>query len=150
MLQRKQTLYLLLSAVLMALLPFVRLASLMAPSETFDFAAMGLSDAVGELIVPTWSLFALNVVVVLLSFLTIFLFKNRVLQMRFTIFGLLLKVGFIILAYVLFSSMSKVGESVVVYSVWAALPFIAIILDYLAYRGIAIDERTVKYIDRLR
>ena len=151
MIQRKQTLYLLLSAVLMTLLIFLDSAKVFAMADgVYSFTSLGYSDAMGTLVMPMWLLAVLNVLLVLFSFFTIFLFKNRVLQMRFTMLGLLLKIGFIALAYVLMTNFKPEGYVDMSFTPWAALPFLAIILDYLAHRGIAIDERKVRFMDRLR
>ncbi|MDO4771375.1 DUF4293 domain-containing protein [Porphyromonas sp.] len=151
MIQRKQTLYLLLSATLMTLVVFLTSAKVFTETHgTYTFTSLGLSDIAGELTHPMWLLATLNILLVLFSFLTIFLFKNRVLQMRFTMFGLLLKIGFITLAYFLLTQFRPEDYTGMSYTPWAALPFLAIILDYLAHRGIAIDERKVRFMDRLR
>lgn len=151
MIQRKQTLYLLLSAVLMTLVVFLDSAKVFtAVDGVYSFTSLGYSNEVGTLVMPMWLLAVLNVLLVLFSFFTIFLFKNRLLQMRFTMLGLLLKVGFIFLAYVLMTNFKPEGYVGMSFTPWAALPFLAIILDYLAHRGIAIDERKVRFMDRLR
>lgn len=151
MIQRKQTLYLLLSAVLMALLIFLDSAKVFtAEHGVYTFTSLGYSDVSGSLIFPMWLLAVLNVFLVLFSFFTIFLFKNRVLQMRFTMLGLLFKVGFVALAYFLLTNFRPEGYVGMSFTPWMALPFLAIILDFLAHRGIAIDERKVRFMDRLR
>lgn len=150
MIQRKQTLFLLASAILMGLLPFVSSAKYVTEGIMMRFNSLGFWQDNGELIQPTLLLFIFNVVIVLLTWLTIFLFKSRPLQMRFTIFTLLLKVGYIPLSYFLLATQSGIDKPFSVLTLWAACPIVAIIFDYLAHRGIAIDERTVRYMDRLR
>lgn len=151
MIQRKQTLYLLLSATLMTLLIFLTSARVFTEdARHYAFTSLGYTDEMGALTHPMWTLAVLNIAIILLSFLTIFLFKDRVLQMRFTILGLLIKVGFVALGFFLMKTYAPEGCISMTFTPWAALPFLAVILDFLAHRGIAIDHRKVKFMDRLR
>lgn len=156
MIQRKQTLYLLLSGILMLLTLFIPMARVTTYQKIYTMDTTGMTDMAGQLVYPTWILMALSILIVLLSFISIFLYKNRTLQMRMTMFNLILKPGLYALAvYYLLSFGDMVGyeaEGTPFYSVtpWVALPILAMILDYLAHRGIAIDDRTIKYMDRLR
>ena len=81
---------------------------------------------------------------------TIFLYRNRMLQIRMTIFGSLLLVGYYI-ASVVFIFVLK-GEMEAGFQLgWAlCLPAVCIILNYLAFRGIYKDDVMVKAADRLR
>ena len=105
-----------------------------------------------ELIYPTWALFILNILIVLLSYIAIFLYNKRTLQMRMTMFNLILKAGFygLLAFYVVHFQGALEAVSEVSLRAWIAAPLVAMILDYLAHRGIAIDDRTIKYMDRLR
>lgn len=134
----------------MLLMIFLPMAKVMTETELFKMDSSGFVNMAGELVMPTWILMGLNIVMVLLSFIAIFLYKNRTLQMRMTMFNLILKPGFYGLA--VFYLLSFMEASKVSYSVtpWVALPIVAMIFDYLAHRGIAIDDRTIKYMDRLR
>lgn len=97
-----------------------------------------------------WALFPLMLLVSALSFIAIFLFRNRLLQMRLCVFSILLSVGWYgvygVFAYLLsqqFDCPFRVH--------WAAsMPFVAIVLLALAFRGILKDEKLVKSLDRLR
>lgn len=75
--------------------------------------------------------------------------------MRITIFNLILKVGIYVLFWVYQESFTNhIASSEVEWSLritpWMALPIIAMIFDYLAHRGIAIDEKKIRFMDRLR
>ena len=82
MLQRIQTVYLLIIMALTIAILFLPLAVLQSGDQLFTFDATGISTmaAQPELIYPTWGLFALTIVISLLALLTIFLFKKRILQ----------------------------------------------------------------------
>lgn len=155
MIQRRQTLYLLASGLLMLAMLFVGLAKVTTPDVVYTFKASGFEDLSGEIIQPSWILFGLNILIVMMSFITIFLYHKRVCQMRITIFNLILKVGIYVLFWVYQESFTNhIASSRVEWSLritpWMALPIIAMIFDYLAHRGIAIDEKKIRFMDRLR
>jgi len=85
----------------------------------------------------------------LLSFTTIFMFKKRMLQIRMTIFSTILLVGYYA-TLITFIFMLK-DDSMTFSASWTlCLPFVAIILNWLAIRAIGKDEVLVKAYDRLR
>ncbi len=152
MIQRKQTLYLLASGLLMLIPIFLPMLVLTDGTSLYSFGSTGFATAGGEIVSPSWALLGLNVLVILLSLVTIFLFNNRVLQMRITVFSLILKFGFYGLGVFYCYSfnnqpdlMSNMGIRLPL-----AIPLICMILDYLAHRAIAIDEQTIRYMHRLR
>lgn len=152
MIQRKQTLFLVISGVLMALMPFLELVQVVSPTMLYSMNGVGFEDATGELVQPTWVLFGFGVLITLLSFIAVFMYTRRVQQARVTMFNLILKLGYLGLVFVVthrFIQEVAVGGS---YSVtpWLALPIVAAIFDYLAHRNILIDERIVRTMDRLR
>lgn len=151
MIQRIQSLYLLVSALL-------GVVCLSQPVGTF-FTAQHESHAElfnlwlrypenGQHDFSPWALFALLLIVTTLTFLDIFLFTRRALQMRVATLCMVLLVGYY--AYLAFFAYMSMGEGTFTPSVWAALPFASIVLDYLAFRGILKDELLVKSLDRLR
>ncbi len=80
-----------------------------------------------------------------LSLFTIFLYKNRKLQLRLCIAGILLNVLLLVLYFLETKDFSK-GT----YNIAALLPAAILILFFLAARGISNDEKLVKGSDRLR
>lgn len=155
MIQRKQTLYLLLSGLLILLTILLKSVSILTNDMLYSFSAMGIKDGTAEIVMPTWGLFGLAIVVVLLSFVAIFLYTKRVLQRRITVLNLFLKSGFYLLGWLYISKFETVAEELGAFTavnvtIVAALPLVAMILDYLAARAIEIDERTIRSINRLR
>ena len=69
-------------------------------------------------------------------------------QIRFTLFNIILAVGYYA-TLVTFVFMLK-GESTFVPSWVVCLPFVGIVLDWLAIRAIGKDEMLVKAYERLR
>ena len=146
MLQRIQTVYLLIIMALTIAILFLPLAVLQSGDQLFTFDATGISTmaAQPELIYPTWGLFAL-------ALLTIFLFKKRILQIRICVFNAILMLGF----YGLFAFFYwDLGNQKEIFSlslkIAFSFPLISLILDYLAIRNIGADEALVRSLDRLR
>jgi len=86
-----------------------------------------------------------------LSFVAIFLFKNRKSQYRLTMTTLLLTIGFLFLQYYFIEDFKK--DNVIQtgsYQIAALLPVVMVILLLMAARGIRKDEKLVKSLDRLR
>ncbi len=85
-----------------------------------------------------------------LVFINIWLFKHRALQMRVCTFCMILLVAWYI-AYGVISHMLCAEMQAAWRPHWtAALPAAALILLYLAFRGILKDEMLVRSLDRLR
>ena len=99
----------------------------------------------------TWGLFGILLLSALVAFCTIFLFRNRMLQIRMTIFSSILLIGYYI-AFCVFMFILKGDLDATAFQLgWAlCLPVVAIILNYLALRAIYKDEVMVKAADRLR
>ena len=97
-----------------------------------------------------WALFALLVIVSTLTLLNIFLFRRRALQMRICTFCMILLVGWYAL-YAFFIYVLGNGLEAHFRPEWTgALPFAALVMEYLAFRGILRDEQLVRSLDRLR
>lgn len=128
MLQRIQTVYLLLCVALTAVCIYFECSAEHHP----------------------WALTVIMGVTGVLEFLAIFLFRQRALQMRVCSFCIILLVGWyaVLVAFAYLLGEGLVGEFRP--RPWAAIPAINAILLYLAYRGILHDEMLVRSLDRLR
>lgn len=150
MLQRIQTVFLVLAAAAMLTASSTALATFYYNSDEVVFEAMGIYMN-GTLNDSTWGLFALGLCSSVLALLTIFLYKNRMLQIRLSIFNIVLMIGFyLFFGFILYKVFSvddllfnKIGIGVV-------MPVIAIILTILAIRKIGADEALVQSLNRLR
>lgn len=150
MLQRIQTLFLLLAAAAMLIASVTPLAFFMHNGDKVVFEAMGiyLNDVFND---STWGLFVVGTVSSVLSLITVFLYKQRMLQIRLSIFNIVLMIGFYLyfgfILYKLFSVESlqfqKVGVGII-------MPVIALILTVLAIRKIGADEVLIRSLNRLR
>ncbi|MCU4157993.1 DUF4293 domain-containing protein [Carboxylicivirga sp. A043] len=150
MIQRIQTLYLLLSGLLMASLFFIPLAQIETDTqEVFQFIYRGLTNAERETVTPTLALSILLTVATLVSFISIFMFKKRTLQIRLCGINLALLLGSTGMIYYLGSHLAD-ETAVVNYSITTAFPIIALILTFLALRAIGKDIALLKSMDRIR
>lgn len=149
MIQRIQTLYLLLVIGLLIASMCLPLGSFVDEnSSAYVFSPWGVSLAAN--FYSTWGLVSILFIATIITLATVFLYKNRVLQLRMTIFNSLLLIGYYLafLAF-MFSIKKDLNASFQIY--WAlCLPLIALILNYLAIRAIGRDEVLVKAADRLR
>ena len=124
------------------------------------FATYTLTLYVGKLADGTEKVFQLAddfllVIIIItlgiLALICLFLFKNRKLQFRLSVFGVIFSIIFIILEYIRVEDFKKdnliqTGS----YQIGALLPIVMVIFFFLAGRGIYKDERLVKSMDRLR
>ena len=139
MLQRKQTLWLLLSlvtAILSFKFPFLTGTKIINAVPTAGTELYASSNFL--LLVLTGGL-------ALLAGITIFLYKDRKLQLRLCILGILVSIGVIVL-YIL--QRQKFETSTL--ALFCILPVITLAGFLLAYQGIRKDERLVKSLDKLR
>ncbi|WP_294631360.1 DUF4293 domain-containing protein [uncultured Bacteroides sp.] len=147
MIQRIQTVYLLMVAGLLITAMCLPMGFFTDTMGEHPFKALGV--VVNDTLQSTWGLFGILMLSTLVAVATVFLFKNRMLQIRMTIFNSLLLIGYYI-AFIAFyfalkndANMFRMG--------WAlCLPLISIILNVLAIRSIGRDEVMVKAADRLR
>lgn len=117
-------------------------------NEISEFGNLCITLPDGTKDYAPWALFVILLVVAILSFGTIFLFKKRMLQIRLTIFSSVVLIGYYLaLAAYIF----MLAENTSFTPSWTiCLPFIGIVLNWLAIRGIGADEALVKAYDRLR
>ena len=151
MIQRIQSVYWL---VITALLVVTMLSPMGFFTETggaFDsvLKPLGLTMANGGT-ESTWGLFAILLLDAVVAFTTIFLYRNRMLQVRMCVFGALLLIGFYATVAV-FVYMLQQDLEATFRPGWAlALPFVCIVLNYLAFRATYADEVMVRASERLR
>ena len=150
MLQRIQTLFLLLASVCMLVATVTPLASFFYNGDPVVFEAMGMYRS-GDLESSTWALFAIGAISALLPIVTVFLYKTRILQIRISIFNIFLMVGFYLyFGFLIFNINPEAGLQFQKIGIGAIMPVIAIILTYLAIRRIGADEILVRSFHRLR
>ena len=149
MIQRIQSVYLLVVTILMVICMCSPVGSIIASTnEISEFGNLCITLPDGTKDYAPWALFAILLVVAALSFGTIFLFKKRMLQIRLTIFSSVVLIGYYL---ALVAYLFMLAEDTTFSASWTiCLPFAALILNWLAIRGIGADEALVKAYDRLR
>lgn len=150
MLQRIQTIYLLLVVILGTLLCFFAPVQFLMPNGT-EYIALQAFDK--------WPMAAITIVVPLLAMVNIFLFKHRLLQARLNIVNVIFCLGYyaMLALYVSFiiKGYEPLQETTLTnadwyLNVWAGIPLINIVLTMMATRRILKDEALVRAADRLR
>ena len=142
MIQRKQSLYLFIAALLNAGVFYFDLYK--------THTMVNGADTLGQLRVSDhYPSLLLALVMTLLPFITIFMFGNRKRQMRMSFVSILAVISFITLTL---SRVTRITPPPSSGSYWigAVLPVIAVVFLFLAILGIRRDENLVKSMDRLR
>lgn len=155
MIQRIQTVYLFLTTILSGLFlngKFLVLSDKTGSETVFTFnriykkMATSGNEVVSRLIPFT----AIAILIPLIAFVAIFLYKKRRLQLRMTLFLLILEFLLICAGVAYVVSFIRMNSDTVTMTVSLLFPMVEIILTFLAYRGIRHDEELVKSYDRLR
>lgn len=151
MIQRIQSIYLLLVAILMAVTAFSPLLILRAADHSLvDMCAKGIFST-GELVKPTWGVISISGLTALVAFINIFLFKKRKLQIKvgmLTSFLIILFYVTVLAYFYVYTNNNGLELSSAYYGI--ILPFIALILNLLAIRKVKSDEKLVRSLDRIR
>ncbi len=156
MIQRIQTLFLILVILLGITMFFFPLASFVSDLHYFKLYVYQLKNMVpGSEISFGFStilpLLLINVAIIVISAYTIFKYKNRILQVKLVRFCMLLTMFMIVGIFFLYPQLiEKHVSGTTEFGFSAYLPLISLLLLYLANRYILRDERLVRSIDRLR
>ena len=151
MIQRIQTLFLLAVAVLSGLMFTGDLILMNNETGTvFSLTFLGVGKQGGEIMQHLWPLTIILALVPVLSLAAIFLYRKRQMQMRITMFVLLLSLGTLILGAFYILLFDRKIDITVIWTVRAVFPVVSAILAWLAYRAIMKDDLRVKSYDRLR
>lgn len=152
MLQRIQTLYLLASTILCIACLCTPVAHFVTSEgmEQVDMYNLWLVSEGKHIFFFCPILMGILVVASAVVFFDIWLFRHRALQMRLASFSMILIVCWYIV-YGIISHLLVADMQATWRPHWtAALPAAALILLYLAFRGIMKDEMLVRSLDRLR
>ncbi|GHV00688.1 membrane protein [Bacteroidia bacterium] len=154
MIQRIQSVYLALAAVMMGLMFVFPLGDFLGGIERFHLTPTGLYSSEGVRVAQTLPMAMLSVVATLLPLVVIFLYRDRRLQMRLCVAEMILLFGeqLMVCLWLWRSLRSMSGFSPCGYhfSVASALPIVAFVVVWLAMKSIARDEALVRSVDRIR
>ena len=161
MIQRIQTLYLLLVVILGTLLCIFSPVEFLLPDAT-DYVSLHALDK--------WPLAVMSIAIPLLALVTIGLYKRRLLQVRLNIMNVVLCLGYYALLALYVAYIVKGYEPLGAVScelstvncqlstvncewyltMWSAIPLVNVVLTMMATRRILKDEALVRAADRLR
>jgi Ca2+/Na+ antiporter len=155
MIQRIQSLYLLLTSVLSALFlsgSFLRFFNNSGAKIVLNFDGIWQSALEGgrELIQGQILLSVIMILIVLISLTAIFLFKNRKLQMKLAKALIIISAASIFLIVFYAFLVSAKYQADIALCIRMFLPLLILLFSVLAFRGIRKDENLVKSYDRLR
>lgn len=155
MIQRIQSLYLIIIVLLsLIMLPGSVISFTGEPGTVLKLSASGiLLDQNGKVfgqIGYEWPVIAILIFLVLLSLATMFMFRNRKLQLLLSIAVIIMSSGLV--AALSWYILTAAGHYKLTLhpDIRTILPVIILIFSILAYRGIRKDDRLVKSYDRLR
>ena len=161
MIQRIQTLYLLLVVILGTLLCIFSPVEFLLPEAT-DYVSLHALDK--------WPLAVMSIAIPLLALVTIGMYKRRLLQVRLNIMNVVLCLGYYALLALYVAYIVKGYEPLGAVScelstvncqlstvncewyltMWSAIPLVNVVLTMMATRRILKDEALVRAADRLR
>lgn len=160
MIQRVQTIYMLASVIAILSMHFFWLASFATPEATFSLTSLGLSCATEgfETDLMAWDLFLVLLVMLALPLVTIFLYKNRKLQLHMLIYTAVLDLCYYGLLWYKVDQYSdmvlaKIDSNVLDVALnymMLAMPALSIFCLIMAMRGVIYDIALLKSLDRLR
>lgn len=153
--QRWQSVLLLITVALMACFSFLSLGQVQTLDFTYNFNCVGFSiegqptdGSPHGFQVYTWFLFIVAVMSAILPFIDIFLYRNLPLQKRICLIEILFIVSAICIAG--WEGYRGMPGYEVQWSSLALAPFLALILTVMSWSLINRDHRLIKSVDRIR
>jgi len=164
MIQRRQTLYLMVIAILGIVLYFISVAQFTTPEyesvqRMFLLTAHGVEEVTPELdyadaqplvVKGLWGLTVITLLIPILALIDIFLYKKRILQARLNILTAVVCVGYYGMLYMYIRFIRHLMPLEWNICFGACLPLVCLILVVGATRLILKDEMMVKAADRIR
>lgn len=155
MIQRIQTLYLLLVVILSGIVLFSAFAGLVNTTDELNYVVnykgVFLVQANGnQFLQNVWGVTALGAIIPFVALVTIFLYKNRSLQIKLSIFNIVLMAAYYGVLFFYLWQFGSVYHADWFLEVVTAFPLVNVILSALAIRSIRKDEALIKSLNRLR
>jgi hypothetical protein len=147
MIQRIQTVYLLISVILLGLLFALPLAEVSHEGTIYLFNFKGIAVD-GNIKQNGILISALITVLLALHGLAIAMFKARIKQMMVIKYAIVGLVG--LLGIFFYFTSFRYNGAAISYKIGFIFPLIIIVLDWLAIRAIGKDEALIRSIDRIR
>ncbi|MBL4624279.1 MAG: DUF4293 domain-containing protein [Flavobacteriales bacterium] len=147
MIQRIQSVYLFGVAIVSVVLFFVPFGVV----SGYTLTATELSNG-QEILKNTYPLAGIIAVGIVLAVATVFMYKNRRIQIKLCTLSMILQAGILVVAlfHYLDGAAAELGDEMPQYAMGTYLPAVGMILSYLASKAIKKDDDLVKSVDRLR
>ncbi len=150
MIQRVQSLYLVGVIILCVLVYFFPLAVYSTPENFINLFIYNVEEISTSSIFLMYIIIILNISIFILSIITLFKYKNRILQMRLTAFTFLFNALMLGAAFWLTDRIAAEYNTPTHYKIGSLFPLLIVILLFLTNRAIKKDEAKVRAADRLR
>ena len=151
MIQRIQTLYLLLAVAMMSLTLFLPLATIVYGGNELILKGFTISGGDGLSFPLPIYLGVLLAVTTLLLLVIIFIYKKRMVQIRLCVSAIVLLIGSAaLIGLYCYRLCDLFNYDIITVGFASLMPIVAIIPVVLAIRGIARDEALIRSLDRIR
>ncbi len=153
MLQRIQTIYLALVTTLTTVLFYLKLVTLSAKDGLYSMFYNGIYSGetnTGEPVMDMLVFTILLITSVVISIITIFLYKRRILQIRVAALNIGLQLGLTGLIYFFARVFGKELDAIYSFHYPVVFPLIAVVLLIMAIKAIGKDEALIRSMDRIR
>lgn len=154
MIQRIQTIYLLVAVVMLVVANFFPFATYGVEGSSYLLTSWGVVDQgvapyTGNTVL-CWGLPVCNLLAAVLALVAIISYKQRVRQMRLCVYGILTVLAFHVVlgvqGWMMFSALGATPEL----TLTAQFPLLSVIFFILAGRAVKRDEALVRSMDRIR
>jgi hypothetical protein len=157
MIQRKQTLYLFFAGLIPVILLFIPFGHLATDVAYYEYTAFAVREATPDhtFILRTVGNALLLIATSVLSFITIFLYKNRKLQIKLISLNMVvILVAICAIMYIyprlIFTHNINLNGATVNFNYAILISFVSAVGLFLAKKAVAKDEALIKSADRLR
>lgn len=159
MIQRIQSLYLLIAIVFMAIFAFTPFINLITPAGTYQMNCLGTNltapaEGIAETaIVASSQNFILAIVsalIAVMSILAIFLFKDRMKQILVCRINILFYITlYVVMGLLIYNNYTALGATTFKTTTYIIFPICALITNWMAMQAINKDEQLVRDSERM-
>lgn len=156
MIQRIQSLLLFVAAVISIVVCFITIGDFALNEMSFEYTAFKLTNVANGQSVSTFYVAGLWIISAILSMVTIFLYKNRIRQVKFNGFNMLVMLAALVTMlyiypnYIFPKYLSGYSVDFVHFNPWVCLSLVPAVCLFFANKAIKRDEQKVRAADRLR
>lgn len=149
--QRWQTLLLLIAAVMMGLFSFCSLGQIQGADITVNFTALAMTvEGTGKTYMPVWYIFVVSLLGALMPLIGIFRYKALKAQRKICMLSIVLILAAMASAWIASAYAGVPGAQGIGWSSVVIAPFVAVVALICAMRCISSDMKKLSGYDRLR